>query len=68
MLEKHAIEKTTYREQGFLSTIFLVPKKRCGGQRPVINLKSLSKFVYTEHFKLEGIHTLKNLLKTGKSG
>ena len=44
--------------------IFLVPKKD-GGQRPVINLKSLNKFVYTEHFKMEGIHILKDLLKAG---
>ena len=40
MLEKHAIEETTPRGCGFPSTIFLVPKKD-GGQRPVINLKSL---------------------------
>ena len=55
MLEKHAIEETTSRGHGFLSTISLVPNKG-GGQRPVINLKSLNNFVYTEHFKMEGIH------------
>ena len=64
MLEKHAIEETTPRGRGFLSTIFLVPKKD-GGQRPVINLKSLNKFVYTEHFKMEGIHILRDLLRAG---
>ena len=64
MLEKHAIEETTPRGHGFLSTIFLVPKKD-GGQRPVINLKSLNKFVYTEHFKIEGIHILRDLLRAG---
>jgi len=47
MLEKDAIGETTPRGHGFLSTIFLVPKKD-GGQRPVINLKSLNKFVYTQ--------------------
>ena len=52
------------RGRGFLSTIFLVPKKD-GGQRPVINLKSLNKFVHTEHFKMEGIHILRDLLKAG---
>ena len=35
----------------------LVPKKD-GGQRPVINLKSLNRFVHTEHFKMEGLHIL----------
>jgi hypothetical protein len=49
---------------GFLSTLFLVPKKD-GGQRPVINLKGLNAFVTTPHFKMEGIHTLKNLLREG---
>ena len=64
IMEKHAIEETTPRGHGFLSTIFLVLKKD-GGQRPVINLKSLNKFVYTEHFKMEGIHILRDLLRAG---
>ena len=64
MLEKHAIEETAPSGHGFLSTVFLVPKKD-GGQRPVINLKSLNKFVYTEHFKMEGIHILRDLLRAG---
>ena len=32
---------------------------------PVINLKSLNKFVYTEHFNIEGIHILRDLLRAG---
>ena len=47
-------------ESGFLSNIFLVHKKD-EGQRPVINLKALNQFVNTEHFKMEGIHTMKDL-------
>ena len=42
--------------------MFLVPKKD-GGQRPMINLKGLNQSVKTEHFKMEGIHMLKDLLK-----
>lgn len=64
MLEKQAIEETTARGRGFISTIFLVPKKD-GGQRPVINLKALNGFVHTEHFKMEGIHVLRDLLRAG---
>ena len=64
MLDKQAIEKAPPRGRGFLSTLFLVPKKD-GGQRPVINLKSLNKFVHTEHFKMEGIHVLRDLLRAG---
>jgi hypothetical protein len=44
--------------------VFLVLKKD-GGQRPVINLKGLNRFIHTEHFKMEGIHILKDLLKAG---
>ena len=49
---------------GFHSTLFLVPKED-GGQRPVTNLKVLNSFVTVQHFKMEGIHTLKDLLKPG---
>ena len=36
-----------------------------GGQTPVINLKRLNEYMYihTEHFKMEGIHVLQDLLK-----
>ena len=33
--------------------------------RPVINLKELNTYVAPHHFKMEGLHTLKDLLKTG---
>ena len=52
------IELSHPPEEGFYSTLFLVPKKD-GGQRPVVNLKELNKFVATSHFKMEGVHTLK---------
>ena len=48
-------------EGGFYSTLFLVPKKD-GGQKPVVSLKALNEFVTVPHFKMESIHTLKNLL------
>ena len=46
---------------GFYSTVFLVPKKE-GRWRPVINLKALNWWVQPQHFKMEGIHTLRDLL------
>jgi len=64
MLQKGAIEKVENPGDGFVSTMFLVPKKD-GGRRPVINLKRLNGFVKTEHFKMEGIHMLKSVLKKG---
>ena len=33
-----------------------------GKVRPVLNLKVLNRFVVTSHFKMEGIHTLRDLL------
>ena len=47
---------------GYLSSLFLVPKKG-GVQRPVVNLKPLNQFLPYEHFKMEGIHMVKYLSK-----
>jgi hypothetical protein len=44
--------------------IFVVPWKD-GGNRPVVNLKPLNQFLGYEHFKMEGIHLLRDLLKKG---
>ena len=49
---------------GFSLNLFLFPKKD-GGQRPVISLKALNEFVALVHFKMEGIHTLRDLIKPG---
>ena len=46
----------------FVSNIFLVPK-RDGKSRPVINLKDLNVFIQYDHFKMEGIHLLRDLLQ-----
>ena len=43
---------------------FLVPKKD-GGHRPITNLKKLNEFIPHHHFKMEGIHMLKDLLRQG---
>ena len=65
MISKGAVtELQTLPVGGFLSTLFLVPKKD-GGQGPVINLKKLNSFINAPHFKMEGIHTLKSLLQKG---
>ena len=48
-------------EEGFYSTLFLVPKTD-GRMRPVVNLKALNFWVHPQHFKMEGIHTLRDIV------
>ena len=61
MLEKCAICEVHQSQCRFLSNLFLVAKKG-GGQRPVINLRNLNKYVQYHHFKMEGIHMLKDMI------
>ena len=46
----------------FLSNVFLVGKLD-GGKRPVINLKNLNLFLPYQHFKMECLHLMKDLLQ-----
>ena len=64
LLSKGAIVETQLTPDSFVSQIFLVEKKG-GGQRPVINLKALNQFVRVEHFKMESLHLLPDLLQSG---
>ena len=63
LLEKGAITQAPSNQPGFISQLFLVPKKG-GGQRPVINLKALNRFIRWEHFQMEGLHMLPDVLET----
>ena len=66
LLEKGAIRLVPKGMEGqcFLSSVFTVPKKD-GGRRPIINLKSLNKFIPHHHFKMEGIHSLRDIVLQG---
>ena len=44
MLEKGTIRETIHCKDRFVNHVFLVSKKD-GGQRPVINLKDLNRFI-----------------------
>ena len=62
---KGAISTVTRTQTvGFISRMFLVPKKD-GSHRPIIDLRELNKFIKREHFKMEGIHLVKDLLQQG---
>ena len=65
LLLKNAISEVPSKQgTKFISQLFAVPKKD-GTLRPIINLKSLNHFVQTVSFKMEGIHTLKDILQQG---
>lgn len=63
LLAKQAISLVTSGE-GFVSSLFVIPKAS-GGFRPVINLKPLNRSVVYRHFKMEGIETVRNLIRKG---
>jgi len=64
LLDKGAIVEAPLSTGSYITQIFLVEKKG-GGQRPVINLKGLNSFVKMEHFKMEGLHILPDLIQQG---
>ncbi|KAM4690570.1 uncharacterized protein WCC33_017974 [Rhinophrynus dorsalis] len=59
--QKGAVAPASGSNEGFISNIFLVRKKD-SGFRPVINLRELNDGVLYRHFKMEGIHLLRDLL------
>ena len=62
MMEKDAIRQEIHCKDQFVSHLFLVSKKD-GGQRPVIDVKELNTFIPYKHFKMEGLHLLKEILE-----
>ena len=64
MLEKGSISKVCHSKGEFLSSLFLISKKG-EGNRPVINLKNLNRFIPYKHFKMEGFYCLNMCCKKG---
>ena len=60
LLSKEVICPATDRG-GFVSNIFTVPKSD-GKARLILNLKTLNSYVEYEHFKMEDVRCIKNLL------
>lgn len=52
------------KSDGFLSSIFVAPKKD-GGWHPVINLKALNRFIFNPHLKVENIMSLRDIIREG---
>ncbi len=64
LLSKKAIIEIDDDSSGFISSLFVIAKKS-GGYRPIVNLKPLNSFVRYEHFKMEGLETVKSLVRKG---
>ena len=64
MLRKDVIVVTDPKEDQFLSSLFLV-KKKDGGNRPVVNVMDLNRNIPYQHFKMEGLFLLKEMLLPG---
>ena len=65
LLNKGAIRRACFHSNQFVSNLFTVPRKS-GELRPIINLKPLNRFVRYHHFKMEGLHSLLDLLSVGE--
>ena len=64
LLSKGAVQQVE-NCQRFVSNVFLVPKS--GGEwRLILNLRALNTFLRYDHFKMEDIRTVKDLLNTGE--
>ena len=65
LLKKGAIRDAQSLEKvGFVNNVFLVPKSE-GKWRLILNLKALNQFIIYEHFKMEDIRCVKDLLNRG---
>ena len=65
LLEQKAVRVVSDGSQGFVSSVFFIPKKS-GGFRPIINLKPLNRFVCLfNHFKRQNMEVARQMLRKG---
>ena len=53
------------QSQGCIFKIFLVDKRETKEKRPVVNMRALSPFVHSPHFKMEGLTIARDLIQEG---
>ena len=66
LLQKGAVHVTPMDATlvGFMSTFFLVPKKKTGSWRPTLNLKPLNTFIQLRPFQIDMLKVVLNLIQT----
>lgn len=64
LLAKRAVVEVFDGSEGFVCSLFVIPKKS-GGFRPIVNLKPLNSFIRYEHFKMEGLASVRFLVRKG---
>ena len=64
LLHKHVIIPSKHEKDEFVSTIFLTPKKD-GSFRLILNLKKFNHFVRYQHFKMESLKQVIQMMKPG---
>ena len=62
LLSKRAIHEVPLHSPGIVSNFFVILKSS-GGFRPIFSLKKLNEFITTEHFKIEGLSMLKEIIR-----
>lgn len=62
LIQKMAVIEVHRLEGSFVSPMFPV-QKGDGSWRPIIDLRELNQFITPHHFKMEGIRTLKGLIR-----
>ena len=62
LLLKGVIEVAHNPDSGFVSTVFVTPKKD-GSYRMILNLRQLNEYVVYQHFKMDNIHTALRLVR-----
>ena len=65
LLQKQAVEPSPSQTHGCIFKMFLVDKKETKERRPVVNMRALSPYVLSPHFKLEGLQVARELIREG---
>ena len=57
------VQLPAFDSSGFLSNIFLVPKKEQNSFRTILNLRNLNSFLRAPHFKMESLKDVQRLVR-----